>query len=250
MGGPLKRTIVASLLAAAALAATPAAAWKPETRIRMVDEAIRLMPASLRLALEHHREPLLRGMLEPMLNEDDAEHRPSWAGGTLDVTLEREATALLERLGKQGSFDAIARGFGAVAHPIADAGFPPLASKADGAVRYDHFSRFCEDRRERFPSVFYGHEDELAHSGEWRRLILRELERASHNDEELARAYAAAGDPPDPAHFGDRSVPFAVGSLAYSRTITNIVRTWLGIWSRASGDMGRIPYWEPPEAAE
>ncbi len=44
--------IVASLLA---LAVTPAAAWNPETRIRMIDEAVRLMPASLRLALERHR---------------------------------------------------------------------------------------------------------------------------------------------------------------------------------------------------
>ena len=42
-------------------------------------------------------------------------------------------------------------------------------------------------------------------------------------------------------------LPFAVGSLAYSRGITNIVRVWLSVWQRAGGDMGRIPYWTAPE---
>ena len=32
----------------------------------------------------------------------------------------------------------------------------------------------------------------------------------------------------------DRSVPFAVGSLSYSRCVTNIVRIWLEIWQRAA----------------
>jgi hypothetical protein len=96
--------------------------------------------------------------------------------------------------------------------------------------------------------VFYGHDDEALAAGDWSGFARREMQRASENDRELARAYAAAGDPPDPAAFDDRSVPFAVGSLAYSRSITNIVRIWLSVWQRAEGDMGRIPYWTPSAA--
>jgi hypothetical protein len=231
--------------ASCALQALPALAWAPETRVRMAEEAVRLMPASLRLALEHHREPLLRGMLAPMVAEDGAEHRPPWAGGTLDAAIEREAVELLAALREPGPFHEVVGRFGRVAHYVADAGFPPGASQTDGAARYGHFSAFCEERRPRFPLVFYGHADEALAGGEWRRFALQELARAGQDDAELARAYAAAGHPPDPAAFDDRSVPFAVGSLAYSRSITNIVRVWLSVWQRASGDMGRTPYWQP-----
>ena len=55
----------------------------------MADEAVRFMPASLRLALEKHRESLLRGLLEPMVHEDGPAHQPPWSGGTLDRQLEQ-----------------------------------------------------------------------------------------------------------------------------------------------------------------
>jgi len=74
---------------------------------------------------------------------------------------------------------------------------------------------------------------------------LQLLSTARNDDEELARAYAAAGDPPDPSHFDDRSVPFAVGSLAYSRAVSGIAQIWLSIWSAIGGDMDRTPYLEP-----
>jgi len=247
MGGSLQRFSIAIALA---LSLSPALAWVPETRVSMIDEAVRLMPASLRAALERHREDVLRGMLAPMIHEDDPEHRPPWAQGTLDAAVDGEARSLLETLGRETPFGEIAQRFGRVAHYIADAGFPPTASKADGAARYHHFSRFCEERRGRFPVVFYGHHDESLVAGDWSGFALQVMNRASRGDRELARAYAAAGDPPDPAAFDDRSVPFAVGSLAYSRSITDIVRIWLSIWEQAEGDMGRIPYWTLPESGD
>jgi hypothetical protein len=72
--------------------------------------------------------------------------------------------------------------------------------------------------------------------------------RARDEDRELARAYSLAGDPPSPAAFDDRSIPFAVGSLAYSHTVTDIVRAWLAAWRLGGGDVGRTPYLEPAQA--
>jgi hypothetical protein len=235
------------LLFSTACAATlvPVRAWAPETRIGMVDEAVRLMPASLRAALEHHREALLRGVLEPMTAEDGPEHRPAWAAGSLDRRLAEAAETLQDLLAEPTRFDDVARGFGDVAHWVADAGFPPGASRTDGRLRYQHFSWFCEDRRERFPVVFYGHADPHLDAGDYRGFAGRVLASAGENDASLARAYAAAGDPPDPAAFDDRSVPFAVASLAYSQSMTHIVRVWIAIWDQAGGDMARIPYREP-----
>jgi hypothetical protein len=239
-------TLLAGLLVAAA---PPARAWAPETRVRMADEAIRMMPESLRMALESYREPLLRGLLEPMVDEDGPGHEPPWADGTLDTQVETAAAKLIATLGRPAKFDEVAGRFGALAHYVLDAGFPPAAAGRDGAGRYAHFSAFCESRRERFPLVFYGHDEANLAQGDFQAFALAVLARARAEDLELARAYAAAGDPPRPSAFDDRSVPFAVGSLSYSHSVTDVVRVWLAAWRQAGGDMGRTPYFDKQTSA-
>jgi hypothetical protein len=233
---------LAMLPAMLLLVGLPAGAWAPQTRVRIADEAVRFMPATLRLALEKHREPMLRGMLEPQTNEDSSRHQPLSSGGSLEHQIEAESKALLELLDKPRPFAEIAEQFGTLAHYVMDAGFPPGMSDTDGGRRYSHFAAFCEERRERFPLVFYGHQASALERGEFGAYATTIIRRARAEDRELARAYAAAGEPPDPAAFDDRSIPFAVGSLCYSRTVTDVVRVWLAIWSRAGGDVGRTPY--------
>jgi hypothetical protein len=235
------RWVVAGL----ALAAAPAAAWAPETRVEIVDDAVRLMPESLRLALERQREALLRGMLEPMSDEDGPDHRPPWSAGRLDESVVDAVGRLQRSLAQQAGFVEIARGFGELAHFVSDAGFPPGATSEAGR-RYTHFARFCEGARARFPLVFDGYSDAELATGDYRAFALRILRTAREDDRQLAIAYAAAGDPPDPAAFDDRSVPFAVGSLSYSRTVTDLARAWLAVWATAGGDVGRMPYLRPP----
>jgi len=220
----------------------PAWCWEAETRVRIVDEAVRFMPASLRLALEKHREPLLRGLLTPMTDEGGPRHRPPWIDGTLDRTLVGAAEELRSLLGRRTPFAELARGFGAAAHYVLDAGFPPGVTDADGDSRYAHFARFCKSRRERFPLVFYGHADPALDRGDFHAFGLAVMARARTDDRQLSRAYANAGSPPNPAAFDDRSVPFAVASLSYSRGVTDVVRLWLRVWQEAGGDMGSTPY--------
>ncbi len=243
MRGPVPFFFAAFLILAAS---STARAWAPQTRAQMAEEAVRLMPASLRMALETHREQLLRGVLAPMIDEDGPDHRAPWGKGRLDASVKREVRELIEALEEARPFADIAARFGRLAHFIEDAGFPPGIGDQEDGSRYRHFSGFCESRRERFPIVFYGHDDDALAGGAFDAFAVRIMKRARENDRGLQRAYAAAGDPPDPAHFGDRSIPFAVGSLAYSNTITEIVRAWLAAWQQAGGDMGRTPYWKPP----
>lgn len=229
-----------SILLLAALGAPGSAAWTPATRVHMVDEAMRLMPESLRMALEGKGDLVRRGMLEPLVDEDGADHRPPWDDGRLDQALAAESRSLVEALRRGNDFDEISRRFGRVAHFVIDAGFPP-AMEPGAHKRYTHFASFCESRLPKFPLVFYGHdEDDVPQP--YRDRALDIMQRALDDDRLLARAYAAAGDPPAESHFDDRSVPFAVGSLAYSRGVTDIVRVWLAAWSEASGDMGRTPF--------
>jgi hypothetical protein len=211
----------------------------------MTDEAVRFMPATLRLALETHREALLRGMLEPQIREDEPEHRPSWSGGSLERQVDLEARALAEMLTTRRPFGEIAQAFGRLAHYVLDAGFPPGAGNPGDPKRYRHFAGFCEDRREKFPLVFYGHQEPALKPDDFLAFAGEVAGRARDEDRELARAYAAAGDPPSPSAFDDRSVPFAIGSLCYSRSVTDLVRAWLSVWEHAGGDMGRTPYKQP-----
>jgi hypothetical protein len=242
------RILVVSLLASLVVLLAPrpgACAWDARTRVRMLDEAVRFMPGSLRLALERRREALLRGALTPLTDENGPAHRPPWAQGTLDAEIERAARRLGEGLAERTPFDELAVRFGYLAHFVLDAGFPPGMTDGDGAARYEHFAEFCESRRGKFPLVFYGHQQPELAAGDVRGFALAVMQRARDEDRQLARAYAAAGDPPDPAAFDDRSIPFAVASLAYSRSVNDVVRIWLDLWEHAGGDVTYTPYREP-----
>lgn len=231
-----------------AIAATDAAAWTAETRLRVADEAVRFMPASLRLALERHRDDLRRGVLEPMADEDGPEHRAATGGGTLDASVGAAATALQEAVARPMPFRDVVLRFGMLAHFVMDAGFPPLAAGRTAPRRYAHYAEFANRRLGKFPLVFLGHDDPELARGDFRAFARTVVAQAAREDDHLARAYAAAGWPPDPAAFDDRSIPFAVASLSYSRTVNAVVRAWLEAWRRAGGDMGYTPYmtFDPP----
>ena len=231
-----------ALTVASVWSTPPARAWDPQTRIRIVDEAVRFMPLSLRLALERHRDPLMRGMLVSLTEAPPEALAPPWQGGTLQAGLDRSARQLGSGLKEGVPFSEVARRFGHLALYVTEAGFPPAMAQDLATERRTHFSSFCEDRRPKFPLVFYGHDDEALTGGDYAGFATEVMEWAAQQDANLARAYRLAGSPPDPSHFGDRSIPFAVGSLAYSRSVTHLVRAWLTVWQRAGGDMGATPY--------
>ncbi len=232
----MRTTVLALLVFLAGV--TPSAAWTAQTRIRMVDDAVKMMPRSLRTLLLTHREALLRGALEPMATEGGPEHAP----GRLPTRAEESSDRLVQAVNDQEPFSRIAGHFGGLAHIVADAGFPPLAAGEEGAGHYDDFARFVERRMEKFPLVFYGHGSFREEALDRDRYIRQVLARSAEHDRRITAIYARAGDPPSPALFDDRSVPFAVGSLSYSRTVNDIVRIWLDAWNRAHGDLGRTPY--------
>jgi hypothetical protein len=208
----------------------------------MVDEAVRLMPPSLRLALERHRQEVIRGAIEPLAHEEDPGHLAPENEGTLDRSVGDAARDLVQGVDASSSFRQVAHRFGVLAHYVADAGFPPGVGSPAAARRYAEFASFCESRRPRFPLVFYGHEDPALARRDFPAFARAVIARARADAGPLARAYDAAGNPPAPSAFDDRSIPFAIGSLSYSRTVTDIVRAWLAAWAASDGDMSGTPY--------
>ncbi len=232
--------IVIALLIAAS--ASPVSAWTASTRVVMLDDALKMMPPALRRVLEKRRNDVRRGMLAPMTEEDSLLHRPPWEGGAVDASVAAAARELVSGVESRVSFDDVAVRFGALAHYVVDAGFPPAAAGASGAPRYAHFAAYCQARRPRFPLVFYGHESDALSRGDFKAFASAVLGRARAEDENLARAYAAAPSWGDPVAFDDRSVPFAIASLSYSRSVTDIVQAWLAAWEESHGDLGGTPY--------
>lgn len=243
---PMRAASLLPALAAATLALAPASAWTGPTRVRMIDDATKLMPKTLRMVLTRHREDVLRGMLAPMADEDAPAHRPPWDGGTLDASVDGAREALVSAVAKGAPFAEIARRFGTLAHFVADAGFPPGAAGKSGADHYAHFAAFCESRLPRFPLVFYGHDQPDLARGDFPAFARSVLARARAQDGDLARAYAQAPSRHDPASFDDRSIPFAIGSLAFSHTVTDVVRAWIAAWRQCHGDLGATPYLAAP----
>ena len=238
---PLRNAFAALLVVASA---APVFAWTAATRGVMIDDAVKLMPPSLRKVLVTRRNDVRRGMLEPMTQEDMPSHRPPWEGGTLEASVDAAARDLVSGAETRVSFRDVARRFGVLAHYVADAGFPPAAAGAVGAPRYAHFAALCETRRPRFPLVFYGHGNDALSRDDFKGFTLQILERARAEDASLARAYAQAPSWTDANAFDDRSVPFAIASLSYSRSVTDIVQAWLAAWRECHGDLGGTPYQE------
>ena len=233
-----------TILAAAFLlgSVTSARAWTAATRVVMIDDAIKLMPPSLRTVLAHRKNDVRRGMLEPMTQEDAPAHRPPWDGGALAASVAGAARDLVSGAETRVSFHDVARRFGVLAHFVADAGFPPAAAGSPGASRYAHFAGFCETRRTRFPLVFYGHDNPALAKSDFKAFTTGILDRARAEDADLARAYAEAPSWSDAGAFDDRSVPFAIASLSYSHAVTDIVQAWLAAWRQCHGDLAGTPY--------
>lgn len=234
---------IAAILGSLFAVPTPILAWSPETRARVVRDATRMMPRSLRTLLERHQRQVMRGALDPTADEDSPAHRPPWdRDGTLPSRIEAASDDVVRAVDEQLPFAEVARRFGELAHFVADAGFPPNAGANGDADRYRHFTALVDDRLEKIPFVFYGQSAPDLSVGDRRAFSIEILEEARKEDAELARAYEAAGPDPHPSAFDDRSVPFAVASLSYSQTVTHVVQAWLDAWKRANGDLGRTPY--------
>ena len=243
----LRRTVPVLVAITCAIIASvaPASAWSPRTRLRMVEDARKLMPRALRDVLSRHEREIQRGMLTPMTAEGSPSHLPPRQGGTLDAEIAHRSEQVTAAIDAREPFAVVALRLGELAHFVADAAFPPLAGGTGDEARYAHFSSLVDDGLDKIPLVFYGHGDPMLERGDTAGFARTVLEKAREEDSELARAYEAAGPTPHPSAFDDRSVPFAVASLAYSRTVTRIVHAWLDAWQRAHGDLGRTPYLDP-----
>lgn len=229
------RSWLAAALAFAAWSGTPA--FEAPAREQIALEALRLAPPSLRRQLSRRSQALVRGAREE-------------APSTLDNAVRRlgaEIDTAVALINGRKSFRSITESLGRLAGVAACLNNPLWSTPEGGDVRdAAQFSSFLAQNVRRFPLVFTGYDAELQKGGDVAAFASRIRERYLADRVTLHRAYHPPdGGPILPSDFDERSVPFAIASLCYSRAVTDASQLWIHVWRRADGDLSGTPYLAP-----
>ncbi|MGH9870176.1 MAG: hypothetical protein ACREAA_18695 [Candidatus Polarisedimenticolia bacterium] len=252
---------VVLLLGAGPPAADSVLAWTKGTDERVVREALRLMPESMRSVLTPHLDELVAGTREAAAEEPSSVHAqnpqqtPPSSGSRLEDLVPKAVAAI----DQHKPFAEVARLLGRIAHYAGDLNNPlQVAADDPDESRYAaQYSVYVEQNLKKYPLVFYGWEDQSLDPSRTAREGLRAFaeataSRARASYAPIRAAYATDGPKskvPLARRFDERSLPFGVGSLSWSRTVTDTARLWRHVWKHAHGDMAGTPYVTPDTPA-
>jgi hypothetical protein len=224
----------------------PVHAWTPPAQARLVSEAVRMMPKSLRSLMKVHERHLLRGMQSPGSPEDRPEHwqHPDRDYGTAAERAERDARRLIAAVDSHESFDEVIRRFGALAHWVADVNDPLHAADRDPALAlyYADYQRYVEEQIPRFRLVFGGYRSDMLTADGPGAYLLASATRSREYATAVRRSYGPDGSRLSAEAFDERSLAFGVGSLSYSHAVTDITRIWIWAWEVCNGDVDGTPF--------
>ena len=124
---------------------------------------------------------------------------------------------------------------GVIAHLIADANNPFHTSDGDARLTplHDDFAQYFERKLSRFPTVFYGLEEDFQLAP----YLNRTIERSSKFYPLMSEEYFRDDMPHTSTDFDDRSTAFGVASVCYSHAVTDLVNVYYYIWKEAGGDV-------------
>ena len=249
---PSTRALVAALGVLAASVGS-AGAWTEASRARMLDDALRLSPPAFARLLGVHEEECRASALampevEHTWTTPDAREQAARA-------LEKAVRETVRGITAHRPVVELCRDAGRIALLTADLNDPNRTGRAaGGALPPDavaEFHRYAASVADRVPLVFWGWRDDLAATEDVARMAGETAARSGRDAEGLRQAFYPAGRRVSASTFDDRSVPFAVASLAYSRTVSDTANLFFFVWKEAGGDLAGTPYRQPqpPPAA-
>lgn len=236
------------LLASLAGELPPAAAWTPESQVRLATAARELAPSDFRRQLERHRDEYRRGVLAPFRDDDSAFHEQNDDGtGQLRRALETEVRRTVAMIRGHEPFREIAFQAGVVAHYVNDANNPLNCSRSDPRepTYFADYLEYLESTEDRIQTLFYGLSDELE-AGDLAGFVERTLERCRSVYPLVGQEYRRIGRLPGTRYFDDRSTAFGLSGMAHSRAVTDTALVLRHIWIEAGGRDWR----KPPKEAE
>ncbi|MFQ5719018.1 MAG: hypothetical protein ACE5IK_05680 [Acidobacteriota bacterium] len=255
MNHPLSALFWVPVLLAAAPGTGPAAAppvvsiaevpcgWPARLQADMLEHARRLMPAALARQVERHRRALLDGARRAARHHAAHVQRPLQQDGTALALADSVAriTALLDA---RRPMAEVVREMGRAGHLVADLSNPFRGAPDEPAAAQiaPRFADYLRDERSRFRVVFEGYGDPLLAAGEVSAYGMHLADQSRSYLDDLLGGFRRYDTGEDPGALDDRSVPFGVASLTYSRSITDTARVWLHAWRQAHGDLTGLPF--------
>lgn len=246
------RTVLASTGLAMMLALPSLShAWTDSTRIRMVQDALKVSPPALNTILARYQDDLRRGMLEPSRHEGEEVHYQHGDGsrGLGAAGVARKVEEIRGILENQQSLRRFAYEMGTLAHLVSDVGFPLNASDSDPRepLYREAYRQFVERSLDKIPFVLEpGGQAELS-EGDLEAFVLARARLAARGYEFIGPAFKDDGTAISRDALDERSIPFGIASLSYSQATTDIVRLWRYVWISVNGDLRGTPHLDPEE---
>ncbi|PYT08991.1 MAG: hypothetical protein DMF49_03515 [Acidobacteria bacterium] len=218
----------------------------------MADDAVRISSPAFARLLYRHLDEYHRGVAEEADSQIEAGRDlstgPHGRRREAAEQLSKLVSQTIEGLSNHEPMREICYRAGRICRLVADLNHPihtgstPGEAELRSAVYYDDFARYAEGVAARAPLVFYGWRDDLRTVKDVAPFALEIASRSERDAEGLYRAYHSRGAKVTSSDFDDRSIPFAVASLSYSRTVSDTANLWLLVWSRVGGDLRGTPY--------
>ena len=232
-GCAMKRFSIVPLFLGLAL---PAFGWTRTSDLRIAQKAAQLAPPDLQLVLQHLESDYRKGLEEAEADEGSSIHHYFVLSrtGKLRERIEGETQTIVRMIRTNKPMSSVVERMGLLAHLVADANNPFHVSNDDPrlSVSHDDFEQYFERRLARFPTVFYGLDENFRLSS----YLDQTFARTSSFYPLMSDEYFRGGVQHTSEDFDDRSTAFGVASVCYSHAVTDLVNLYYYIWKQAGGD--------------
>jgi hypothetical protein len=212
-------------------------AWTRASDQRIAQKGAALAPPDLRMLLQKFESEYTHGIERAQAEEGTESHHyfVLSRNGKLRERIERETRAAIVAVRKGDPMPVVIDRLGVLAHLVADANNPFHTSDADVRLgpAHDDFEQYFERRMARFPTVFYGLDEDFQLAP----YLDRTLARSSKLYPLMTEEYLRGDTLHTSADFDDRSTAFGVASVCYSHAVTDLVNLYYYIWREAGGDV-------------
>ena len=213
-------------------------AWTRTSDERIAEKSAMLAPPDLRLVLSHY-DPSYKTGIERAESEEGNETHHYFVlsrTGKLRERIEAETAKTISLLRSRESMADVVEHLGILAHLVADANNPFHVSNENPRLdlSYDDFEQYFERSLAKFPTVFYGLDDQPDVST----IVERAVTRTQRFYPLMVSEYLTDdGGRRTSADFDDHSTAFGVASVCYSHAVTDLVNLYYYIWREAGGDV-------------
>ncbi len=214
-----------------------ATAWTRASDERIAKKAAGLAPPDLAMLIEKFDSDYKAGLARAQSDEGSDLHHYFVLSrkGRLREGIERETRLAIQMIRKGNPMNEVVQRLGILAHLVADANNPFHVSNEDSRLTESHndFETYFERRLSKFPTVFYGLEQNFTLDT----YLDTTFARSARFYPLMSAEYFRGGTRRTSADFDDKSTAFGVASVSYSRAVTDLVNIYYYIWKEAGGDV-------------